>query len=115
MVEGRFKLNSKEHILEKLHQPPYRRIFEKIRERFEAAGPTAKSVVIEELNETELHTLASLQGLATTPRLPVRVSFKKLDQILQASTLQASLVEVLEAMGPPLADRRRERRERKEA
>jgi len=97
-------------ILERLGGPEYTALFRAVRARLEAAGGApARTVTLLGLTETERRAVADLHGWPTMPGSRVRVSLTKLDALLRRSAVGAGLVDVVEAVGGPLADRRAER------
>lgn len=97
-------------IRERLGGPEYAAFFRAVRARLEGAGGApARSVALTGLNETERRAVADLHGWRTVPEERVRVSLANLDVLLRQSAVAAGMLEVVEAMGGPLADRRAER------
>jgi len=100
----------RELILERLGGPEYTALFRAVRARLEAGGGApARTVTLLGLTEAERRAVADLHGWRTLPDGRVRVSLPKLDALLRRSAVGAGLIEVLEAVGGPLADRRAER------
>ena len=103
-------------IRELLGGPAYRKLFQQIRARVEAAGfetddagtrrRLARSVTVQGLEAEEQRALAGLMGLKTLPGSTTLVKLVRLDDALRASACAAGLEEVLEALGGPLVDRR---------
>jgi uncharacterized protein (TIGR02679 family) len=102
-------------IRERLGGPEYERLFAAVRRRLEAAGDGARSVTLTGLGHAERKALADLHGWTTLPRDRVSVSLAKLDEILRVSSVNAGIVEVVEALGGPLADRRAAKEAAREA
>lgn len=97
-------------IRERLGSPEYTAFFRAVRARLEAAGgDTARSVALRGLSEAERRAVADLHGWRTVPEERVRVSLAKLDALLRQSAVGAGVIDVVEAIGGPLADRRAER------
>ena len=100
--EGRHPCST---IHERLGGPEYKKLFATVRRRLEAGGvDTARSVTLTGLNNTEREAIADLHGWKTMPKDPVRISLEKLDAALRASSVNAGIVEVEEALGGPLID-----------
>lgn len=94
-------------IRERLGGPEYERLFAAARRRLEEAGlERALSVTLAGLRVEERRALADLHGWETLPRDRVRVSLRALDEALRDSRLGVGLVETVEALGGPLANRR---------
>ena len=89
--------------------PRYRRLFEAVRRRLELDGEVARSVTLTGLDQAERTALAGLLGRATIPGPRARIVLSRLDEALRGSRLECGVVEVLEALGGPLVDRRARR------
>lgn len=91
--------------------PEYRVVFAAVRDRLEEAGvDRARSVTVRGLDAAARAALADLHGWKTVPSSPrVSISLAGLDAALRASAIQASLVDVVEALHGPLEDRRASR------
>ena len=97
-------------IRERLGGPEYAALFRAVRARLEAAGGApARTLTLLGLSEGERRAVADLHGWRTVPDGRVRLPLAKLDALLRRSAVGAGLVEVVEAVGGPLADRRAER------
>jgi uncharacterized protein (TIGR02679 family) len=97
-------------IRDRLGRPEYTALFCALRARLETAGGApALTVTLLGLTEAERRAAADLHGWPTVPAGRVRISLPKLDALLRQSAVGAGLIEVLEAVGGPLADRRAER------
>ena len=97
-------------IRESLDRPEYKTLFTAVRDRIEESGAeSARSVTLTALSDPERKALADLHGWKTIPKGPVRIVLAKLDEALKSSNLQSGLVDVVEALGGPLKDRRAEK------
>ncbi len=97
-------------IRQRLGGPEYAPLFRAVRARLEVAGGApARALTLFGLSEAERRAVADLHGWPTVPDGRIRVSLSKLDALLRESAVGAGLVEVVEVMGGPLADRRAER------
>src|SRR5260370_38763282 len=97
-------------IRQRLGGPEYAPLFRAVRARLEGAGGApARALTLFGLSEAERRAGADLHGWPTVPDGRIRVSLSKLDALLRESAVGAGLVEVVEVMGGPLADRRAER------
>ena len=97
-------------IRERLGGPEYAPLLRAVRARLEGAGGApARGVTLVGLGEAEGRAVADLFGWRTVPDGRIRVSLAELDARLRESAVAAGLVEVIEAMGGPLADRPAER------
>ncbi|HET9598435.1 MAG TPA: TIGR02679 family protein [Anaeromyxobacteraceae bacterium] len=89
--------------------PGYAKLFAAARARLEDAGDAARTVTVEELGVGEARALADLFGWQAAPEQRASVVLAELDRALRESAAQASLREVLEALGGPLRDARADR------
>lgn len=88
----------------------YEALFRAVRRRLEDAGDVpARSVTLNGLSEAQRAAVADLHGWSTLPGSRVRISLPVLDARLRESVVAAGLVDVVQALGGPLADRRAER------
>ncbi|WP_428266234.1 TIGR02679 family protein [Haliangium sp.] len=89
--------------------PAYRRLFAAARRRLEEAGERARSFTLRDLGDDERRAVADLLGWPSLPGPSTRVVVDELDRALRETRIEADLVEVLEALGGPLVDRRARR------
>lgn len=90
---------------ELLARPGYPVLLAAVRERLEASGDPA-TITLRGLDPGARRALADLLGRRSIPGEVVRVRVADLDQALRDSRVGAGLVEILEADGGPLDDRR---------
>lgn len=88
-----------------LAEPGYASLLGAIRERLEAVGQPA-SVTLRDLDPAARRALADLLGRRQLPRRTVTVRVDEIDRSLLASRVGAGLVDLIEAVGGPLSDRR---------
>ncbi|HEX9888390.1 MAG TPA: TIGR02679 family protein [Nitriliruptorales bacterium] len=101
-------------VAELLTEPGYRSLLAQVRARLEAYGQPAR-ITLQGLDTQERGALADLLGRRRRPGATTTVPIDELDRSLRASRVGAGLVEVLEAVGGPLEDRRDGTRRRGEA
>lgn len=89
-------------------RPGYATLLAAVRARLEAGGDPA-TVTLRDLDGDARRALADLLGRRDVPGETARVRLADLDAALHASRVGAGLVDVLEALGGPLDDRRAER------
>lgn len=83
-------------------------VFKAVRDRLERdAG--GRTVDLTGLDRTEREALAGLLGAASIPDGRLRVPLARIDEALRSSQVEASLIEVVEALGGPIRDARGER------
>lgn len=87
----------------------YARLFAAVRSRVERGDESQRSVTLDGLSTQEREAIANLFGLHDLPGEIYRVRIDLLEQTLSASRLAATVKQVLEALGGPLANRRQER------
>ncbi len=92
----------------------YRGLLARVRERLERGGEPA-TVMLRGLASSEQRALADLLGRPDRVGVEARVRIADLDASLRSSRVDAGLVDVLEAFGGPLEDRRAARRARQRA
>lgn len=95
-------------------RPGYTSLLAAVRARLEAGGDP-ETVTLRGLDDDTRAALADLLGRRRLPGETVRVRLADLDAALRASRVGAGLVEVLEATGGPLADRRAARAQAEQA
>lgn len=103
-----------DRVAELLAQPGYAALLAQVRERLEAYGRPGR-VTVQGLDPSARDALADLLGRRRRPAASTTVEIEELDRSLRASRVGAGLVEVLEAAGGPLRDRRGEKRDRQAA
>jgi uncharacterized protein (TIGR02679 family) len=89
-------------------RPGYGVLLAALRERLERGGQPA-TVTLPDLDADARRALADLLGRRRPPTATAAVRLAALEEGLRASRVAAGLVEVLEALGGPLADRRADR------
>jgi uncharacterized protein (TIGR02679 family) len=94
-----------------LARPALAPLWRAARRRLERNGGrlTAVPVTVAGLDAEGRDALAGILGVPRPPDEPVRVRLPALDAALRRSAAGTGVVEVLEALGPPLRDRRAER------
>lgn len=99
---------------ELLDEPGYGTLFGQVRERLETYGRPAR-ITLQGLDAPARDALADLLGQRRRPAATTTVHVEELDRSLRSSRVGTGLVEVLEAAGGPLRDRRDENRRRRAA
>ncbi len=95
-------------------RPGYAALLAAVRSRLEAGGDP-ETITLRDLDDEARAALADLLGRRRLPGRTVRVHLPELDAKLRASRVDAGLVEVLEAVGGPLGDRRAARFRKQQA
>jgi uncharacterized protein (TIGR02679 family) len=97
-----------ERVAELTAEDGYRALFDALRERLEAGGQPG-AVTLRGLDEQARRAMADILGRRRPPAKSARIRISDIDEGLHQSRVHAGLVEVLEAIGGPLVDRRAER------
>jgi uncharacterized protein (TIGR02679 family) len=90
-----------------LGRPELQRLWEAARRRLERNGRriTSNALELTELTDAELTGICALLGRRRPASNRLRVSLTELDSTLRASSAQGGLMDVLEALSGPVADR----------
>lgn len=96
-------------IIDLLSSPELRRLFDGARRRLEHSASLSASFTILDPEDAERRAVGRLLGTRPSTGRAIRVSLDRLNAALTSSRFGIGLVEALELMGGPVADRRAER------
>lgn len=93
-------------IIALLSTPDLQRLFDGARKRLEQSASLSASFTLVDPDDAERRAVGRLLGTRLSTGRAIRVSLDRLDAALTSSRFAIGLVEVLELMGGPVADRR---------